>query len=239
MQWPIRGRSEPPGPGREPDALAAGLRPPARGDPGRPARARRRARRGRARRAARRQPRADPRGDRPARGRGARHRPAAPRRGRPLALEGRVPRAVPGARGARDDGRPARRAAADRRGLAALEELIDAMAAHAERDEVAEFFEANAAFHARLVEASGNAKLQRAVPAAARPASAATGCARCRCAGTCSRSVAEHARDPARGQARRRRAGRAPDVASTSGCRSAGSKGLSDEEFAAVEGGRS
>ena len=34
------------------------------------------------------------------------------------------------------------------------------MATHAERDRVAEFFEANASFHARLVDASGNAKLE-------------------------------------------------------------------------------
>ena len=43
------------------------------------------------------------------------------------------------------------------------------MAAHAERNEVAEFFEANAAFHAHLVAASGNGKLQRALRTAARP----------------------------------------------------------------------
>ena len=43
--------------------------------------------------------------------------------------------------------------------VAALEELVATMAAHAERDEVAAFFEANSAFHVRLVEASGNAKL--------------------------------------------------------------------------------
>jgi DNA-binding GntR family transcriptional regulator len=43
--------------------------------------------------------------------------------------------------------------------VAALEELVATMAAHAERGEVAEFFESNAAFHVRLVEASGNAKL--------------------------------------------------------------------------------
>ena len=42
----------------------------------------------------------------------------------------------------------------------ALQGLIEAMASHAERDEVAEFFEANAAFHVRLFEASGNGKLQ-------------------------------------------------------------------------------
>ena len=44
--------------------------------------------------------------------------------------------------------------------IATLQGLIDAMAAHAERDEVVEFFEANAAFHWRLFEASGNGKLQ-------------------------------------------------------------------------------
>jgi DNA-binding GntR family transcriptional regulator len=34
------------------------------------------------------------------------------------------------------------------------------MAGHAERSEVAEFFEANVAFHTALLEASGNTKLQ-------------------------------------------------------------------------------
>ena len=43
--------------------------------------------------------------------------------------------------------------------IVALEELIAAMASHAERGDVAEFFEANSAFHVRLFEASGNAKL--------------------------------------------------------------------------------
>jgi DNA-binding GntR family transcriptional regulator len=41
-----------------------------------------------------------------------------------------------------------------------LEALIATMGDHAEKDEVAEFFEANMAFHARIVEASGNATLQ-------------------------------------------------------------------------------
>jgi DNA-binding GntR family transcriptional regulator len=44
-------------------------------------------------------------------------------------------------------------------GVTALEELVATMAAHAERGEIGEFFEANSAFHVRLVEASGNAKL--------------------------------------------------------------------------------
>jgi DNA-binding GntR family transcriptional regulator len=44
--------------------------------------------------------------------------------------------------------------------IAELEQLITAMNGHAERDEVADFFEANMAFHARLFEASGNARLQ-------------------------------------------------------------------------------
>src|SRR5712691_4341636 len=44
--------------------------------------------------------------------------------------------------------------------IAELEQLIAAMNGHADRDEVAEFFEANMAFHARLFEASGNARLQ-------------------------------------------------------------------------------
>jgi DNA-binding GntR family transcriptional regulator len=43
--------------------------------------------------------------------------------------------------------------------VAALDRLVEEMAAHAGRDEVAEFFEANSAFHVRLVEASANAKL--------------------------------------------------------------------------------
>jgi DNA-binding GntR family transcriptional regulator len=41
-----------------------------------------------------------------------------------------------------------------------LQALIQTMGDHAQRDEVAEFFEANAAFHARLLQASGNGKLQ-------------------------------------------------------------------------------
>ena len=44
--------------------------------------------------------------------------------------------------------------------FATLQGLIDTMAKHAERDEVAEFFEANAAFHGHLFAASGNGKLQ-------------------------------------------------------------------------------
>jgi DNA-binding GntR family transcriptional regulator len=42
----------------------------------------------------------------------------------------------------------------------ALQDLIDTMARHAERNEVEEFFDANMAFHARLLEASGNGMLQ-------------------------------------------------------------------------------
>jgi DNA-binding GntR family transcriptional regulator len=42
----------------------------------------------------------------------------------------------------------------------ALEGLIEKMARHAERDEVAEFFQANVAFHGLLLETSGNGKLQ-------------------------------------------------------------------------------
>lgn len=44
--------------------------------------------------------------------------------------------------------------------LDALEALIDRMEAHAKANEVAEFFEANVEFHGRLIEASGNGKLQ-------------------------------------------------------------------------------
>src|SRR5206468_6037672 len=43
--------------------------------------------------------------------------------------------------------------------FAALQGLIDDMATRAERGQVDEFFEANAAFHAQFVDASGNAKL--------------------------------------------------------------------------------
>jgi DNA-binding GntR family transcriptional regulator len=46
-------------------------------------------------------------------------------------------------------------------GLARLELLIEAMEGHAARDEVEAFFEANAAFHASLFEASGNGKLRQ------------------------------------------------------------------------------
>jgi DNA-binding GntR family transcriptional regulator len=45
-------------------------------------------------------------------------------------------------------------------GLARLESLTTAMEQHAERDEVDAFFEANAAFHASLVEAAGNSRLR-------------------------------------------------------------------------------
>jgi DNA-binding GntR family transcriptional regulator len=44
--------------------------------------------------------------------------------------------------------------------FATLQQLIDTMAAHAERNEVAAFFEANAAFHGHLVTAAANGKLQ-------------------------------------------------------------------------------
>jgi len=43
--------------------------------------------------------------------------------------------------------------------ITALQALIDEMSTRAERSQVVEFFEANTAFHARLVDASGNAKL--------------------------------------------------------------------------------
>ena len=44
--------------------------------------------------------------------------------------------------------------------LARLEELTGAMDGHADRDEVDAFFEANAAFHSALVDASGNGRLR-------------------------------------------------------------------------------
>jgi DNA-binding GntR family transcriptional regulator len=43
--------------------------------------------------------------------------------------------------------------------ITVLQALIDEMSARAERNQVAAFFEANSAFHLRLVEASGNVKL--------------------------------------------------------------------------------
>jgi DNA-binding GntR family transcriptional regulator len=46
-------------------------------------------------------------------------------------------------------------------GLVRLEQLIEAMEGYAGREEVEEFFEANAAFHASLFEASGNGKLRQ------------------------------------------------------------------------------
>jgi DNA-binding GntR family transcriptional regulator len=44
--------------------------------------------------------------------------------------------------------------------FAGLDELIARMSAHAERDEVEEFFAANVAFHGRILAACGNTKLQ-------------------------------------------------------------------------------
>ena len=43
--------------------------------------------------------------------------------------------------------------------VARLQELIEAMEGHAQREEVSEFFDANAAFHGCLFEASGNGRL--------------------------------------------------------------------------------
>src|SRR5712691_4745809 len=43
--------------------------------------------------------------------------------------------------------------------FATLQGLIETMAKHAEREEVAEFFEANVAFHGHLFAASGNGRL--------------------------------------------------------------------------------
>jgi DNA-binding GntR family transcriptional regulator len=44
--------------------------------------------------------------------------------------------------------------------VAQLEDVVERMSAHAERDEVADFFAANLAFHGHLFAASGNTKLQ-------------------------------------------------------------------------------
>jgi DNA-binding GntR family transcriptional regulator len=48
----------------------------------------------------------------------------------------------------------------DKEDFEELQRLNETMARHAERDEVARFFEANVAFHGRLLQASGNVKLQ-------------------------------------------------------------------------------
>jgi DNA-binding GntR family transcriptional regulator len=116
--------------------------------------------------------------------------------------------------------------------VAALEELVATMAAHAERGEVAEFFEANSAFHVRLFEASGNAKLVELYEQLL----AQLGRYRLRSLtlrGNLERSVAEHA--AILRAAKRRDADRAAHLMSEHiRVPQRSLKGLTDDEFAGV-----
>ena len=69
--------------------------------------------------------------------------------------------------------------------IAALQGLINEMAAHAEHGEVGDFFEANAAFHVRLFEAAGTGS-SRSCTGNCSGSSGGTGPGRCCCAGTSS-----------------------------------------------------
>jgi DNA-binding GntR family transcriptional regulator len=121
--------------------------------------------------------------------------------------------------------------------IAALQELIDVMAAHAERGQVAEFFEANAAFHARLVDASGNTRLRdlyrQLVDQLSRYRTRSL-----QLRGNLQRSIAEHAailRAAKRGDAERA----AHLMSEHIRVPQRGLKGLTDDHLAAVEGGHS
>ena len=107
------------------------------------------------------------------------------------------------------------------------------MASHAERGDVAEFFEANSAFHVRLFEASGNAKLMSCTASC----SAQLGRYRIRSLslrGNLQRSVAEHA--AILRAAKRGDADRASHLMSEHiRVPQRSLKGLTDEELAAVE----
>jgi DNA-binding GntR family transcriptional regulator len=117
--------------------------------------------------------------------------------------------------------------------LAGLQQLIDEMAAHAERGDVPAFFEANAAFHGRLFELSGNGKLQELY----RQLLGQLGRYRTRSLllrGNLQRSVAEHAailRAAKRGDADRA----AHLMAEHIRVPQRSVKGLSDDELAAAE----
>jgi DNA-binding GntR family transcriptional regulator len=117
-------------------------------------------------------------------------------------------------------------------GVAELERLVAAMTAHAERADVTEFFEANSAFHLRLVEAAGNAKLRELYEQLL----AQLGRYRLRSLtlrGNLERSVAEHAailRAIKRGDADRA----AHLMSEHIRVPQRSLKGLSDEEFAAA-----
>jgi DNA-binding GntR family transcriptional regulator len=121
--------------------------------------------------------------------------------------------------------------------FAALQGLIDDMATHAERDQVDEFFEANAAFHARLVDASGNAKLgelyRQLLDQIGRYRTRSL-----RLRGNLQRSIAEHAailRAAKRGDAERA----AHLMSEHIRVPQRGLGDFTDDQLAAVEGGRS
>jgi DNA-binding GntR family transcriptional regulator len=117
----------------------------------------------------------------------------------------------------------------------ALQDLIETMARHAEQDEVAQFFAANAAFHGRLLEASGNGKLQELY----RQMLGQLGRYRLRSVtlrGNLQRSVAEHAailREAKRGDAERA----AQLMSEHIRVPQRSLKALSDGDLAAVEAG--
>jgi DNA-binding GntR family transcriptional regulator len=117
-------------------------------------------------------------------------------------------------------------------GVVELERLVAAMTAHAERGDVTEFFEANSAFHLRLVEAASNAKLRELYEQLL----AQLGRYRLRSLtlrGNLERSVAEHAailRAIKRGDADRA----AHLMSEHIRVPQRSLKGLSDEEFAAA-----
>ncbi len=120
--------------------------------------------------------------------------------------------------------------------VAALQELIETMSKRAERGAVSEFFEANAAFHARLFQASGNSKLE----ALYRQLLGQMGRYRIRSLilrGNLQRSIAEHAailRAAKRGDADRA----AHLMSEHVRVPQRRLKGLSEEELAAAEVGR-
>jgi DNA-binding GntR family transcriptional regulator len=121
--------------------------------------------------------------------------------------------------------------------FAALQRLIDDMATHAERGQVDDFFEANAAFHARLVDASGNAKLgemyRQLLDQIGRYRTRSL-----RLRGNLQRSIAEHAailRAAKRGDAERA----AHLMSEHIRVPQRGLGDFTDDQLAAVEGGRS
>jgi DNA-binding GntR family transcriptional regulator len=120
--------------------------------------------------------------------------------------------------------------------IAALQVLIDDMAAHAQHGHVSEFFEANAAFHARLVDASGNARLRdlyrQLVDQLSRYRTRSL-----QLRGNMQRSIAEHAailRAAKRGDAERA----AHLMSEHIRVPQRGLRSLADDRLAAVEGGR-